>query len=267
MPSSPATSDCSPPVTRVLISLLTLALAAYIGLCVVLFATQRSMLYYPQPRTDVPGTTVIKLDRGDAVVNVTRLQRKGEAALIYFGGNGEDVSLSVPELAEAFPQRTIYLLHYRRYGGSTGSPSEVALVGDALALYDSVAADYKDIALVGRSLGSGVAVQLASQRPISRLVLVTPYNSIQQLAAQHFPYAPVSWLLKDKFESWKYTAKITVPTVLIAAENDEVIPRQSTDELLRSFPAGVATLRVIGNAGHNTISNSPDYIPFLKGMQ
>ena len=252
---------------RVLINLAVLALTLYIALCVVLFATQRSMLYFPQPRTDVPGTTVIKLDRGDAVVNVTRLQRNGTAALIYFGGNGEDVSLSVPELAEAYPQRTIFLLHYRGYGGSSGSPSEDALVGDALALYDKVAAEHKDIAVVGRSLGSGVAVQLASQRPISRLVLVTPYNSIQQLAAQQFPYVPVRLLLKDKFESWKYIEKITAPTLLIAAENDEIIPRTSTDELFKSFPAGIATLSVIAKVGHNTISDSPDYVPLLKGMR
>ena len=252
---------------RVLINLGVLALVLYIALCVILFATQRSLLYFPQSRTDVPGTIVIKLDRGDAVVNVTRLQRNGPAALIYFGGNGEDVSLSVPELAEAYPQRTIFLLHYRGYGGSTGSPSEDALVGDALAFYDKVAAGYKDIALVGRSLGSGVAVQLASQRVVSRLVLVTPYNSIRELAAQQFPYMPVRWLLKDKFESWQYTDKITVPTLLIAAENDEIIPRASTDALLKSFRSGTAALRVIANVGHNTISDSPDYVPLLKGVQ
>ena len=249
---------------RVLLNLGVLALVLYIALCVILFATQRSMLYFPQPRTDVPGTTVIELDRGDAVVNVTLLKRNTSAALIYFGGNGEDVSLSAPELAEAYPQRTIFLLHYRGYGGSTGSPSETALVADALALYDTAAAEYKDIALVGRSLGSGVAVQLASQRPVSRLVLVTPYNSIRELAAEQFPYVPVRWLLKDKYESWKYTAQITAPTLLIAAERDEMIPRTSTTALLDSFRSGVATLRVIGNVSHNTIGDSPDYIPLLR---
>ena len=252
---------------RVLINLAVLALVLYIALCVILFATQRSMLYFPQSRTDVPGTTVIQLDRGDALVNVTLLKRNTSAALIYFGGNGEDVSLSAPELAEAYPQRTIFLLHYRGYGGSTGTPGETTLVADALALYDKVAGESKDIVLVGRSLGSGIAVQLASQRPVSRLVLITPYNSIQQLAAQQFPYVPVRWLLKDKFESWKYTQQITAPTLLIAAEHDEIIPRASTDALLESFRAGVATLRVIGQVGHNTISDSPDYVPLLKGVQ
>jgi pimeloyl-ACP methyl ester carboxylesterase len=252
---------------RVLLSLGILALLAYAGLCVVLFVNQRSMLYFPQPRTDVPGTTVMKLDRDDAIVNVTRLQRNTAAALIYFGGNGEDVSLSAPELAEAYPNRSLFLVHYRGYGGSTGTPSETALVADALALYDVVAAEYKDIVLVGRSLGSGVAVQLASQRPVSRLVLITPYNSIQQLAAQQFPYVPVRWLLQDKFESWKYTERITAPTLLIAAADDEIIPRASAEALFQSFRADVATLRIIGNVGHNNISDSPDYIELLKSTQ
>jgi pimeloyl-ACP methyl ester carboxylesterase len=252
---------------RVLLSLAILALLAYAGLCVVLFVNQRSMLYFPQPRTDVPGTTVMKLDRDDAIVNVTRLQRNTAAALIYFGGNGEDVSLSAPELAEAYPNRSLFLVHYRGYGGSTGTPSEAALVADALALYDVVAAEYKDIVLLGRSLGSGVAVQLASQRPVSRLVLITPYNSIQQLAAQQFPYVPVRWLLQDKFESWKYTERITAPTLLIAADDDEIIPRTSAEALFQSFRADVATLRIIGNVGHNNISDSPDYIELLKSTQ
>ena len=255
----------------VLVSLVTVALLVYIGLCVLLFFKQRSMLYFPQPRTDVAGTTLMQLDRGDAIVNVTRLQRDAPVALIYFGGNGEDVSLSVPELAEAHPRRTLFLMHYRGYGGSTGSPSETALVADALALYDKVAADpnanYSDIVLVGRSLGSGIAVQVASQRPVSRLVLVTPYDSIQQLAARQFPYVPVRWLLLDRFESWKYAGQVTAPTLLIAAEQDEIIPRDSTEALLQSFRSGVAELRVIGSASHNTISDSPDYIPLLKGGQ
>ena len=74
--------------------------------------------------------------------------------------------------------------------------------------------------MAGRSLGSGVAVRLASQRPASRLILITPYDSLQDLATAQFPFVPVKWLLRDKFESWRYAARITVPTLIVAAEHD-----------------------------------------------
>ena len=191
------------------------------------------------------------------------LHAKG--ALIYFGGNAEDVSYSLPGLANAFPDHAVYLLHYRGYGGSTGTPSEAAIIKDALTLFDKVHAEHKNIVVVGRSLGSGVAVQLASQRPVARLVLVTPYDSIAEIAARQFPVFPVRWLLRDKFESYKYAPQITVPTLIIAAEHDEVIPRASTDALFNSFRARVAVFKVIARTGHNTISDSPEYIPLLTG--
>jgi len=155
-------------------------------------------------------------------------------------------------------------MHYRGYGGSSGTPSETALVADALRLFDHVRTQHADIVVIGRSLGSGVAVQLASARPAERLVLVTPYDSLQGLAARQFPYVPVRWLLRDKFASVAYAAKITAPTLLIAAEYDEVIPRSSTEALHARFAAGVATLHVVSGTGHNTISSSPEYTSLLR---
>ena len=154
-------------------------------------------------------------------------------------------------------------MHYRGYGGSTGSPSEEAIARDALTLFDTVYNRHPNIAVVGRSLGSGVAVRLASQRPASRLILITPYNSLESLAKQRFPWFPVKWLLKDRFESWRYAAHITVPTLLIAAGHDEVIPRSSTQQLYTHFAPGVATLKVIPDAGHNSLSDSPEYLKLL----
>jgi len=172
-------------------------------------------------------------------------QRSGPNALLYFGGNAEDVSYSLPSLSTAFPDHAVYLLHYRGYGGSSGKPSEAALFADALALFDRVSTDHQNIAVVGRSLGSGVAVHLASLRPVARLVLVTPYDSLQELAARQFPYLPVRWLLLDKFESWRYAEHITVPTLVIAAEHDEVIPRMSTEALYKRFRTGVASFKTV----------------------
>ena len=122
--------------------------------------------------------------------------------------------------------------------GSAGTPSEAAIVADALALFDEARREHRDVVVVGRSLGSGVAVRVASLRPVARVVLVTPYDSIQEIAAARFAFFPVRWLLRDKFESWKYAPAVTAPTLLIAAEHDEVIPRASTELLLTRFKTG-----------------------------
>ena len=249
---------------RGLIVIAALIVFAYALVCVALYVFQRSLIYFPQPASALaPGTTTLALALDGQRVLVTVRPHAGRAAVLYFGGNAEDVSVSLPELTAAFPDQAIYLLHYRGYGGSSGKPSEKALVADALALAEQVRAQHPDLTVIGRSLGSGVAVQVASARPVARLVLVTPYDSVQGLAAQQFPYVPVRWLLIDTFESSRHAPQVTVPTLLIAAEHDEVIPRASTDALFARFRPGVATLRVIAQTGHNTISASPEYIALL----
>lgn len=248
---------------RTVVLLLTAVAALYLGLCAALLVFQRALIYFPQPRTLSISATILKLPVADAQVLVSARLHDGPDAFIYFGGNAEDVTLNLPDFSQAFPNQAIYLLNYRGFGGSSGSPSEETLQRDALALFDMVHADHPNTVIVGRSLGTGVAIQLASQRPASRLILITPYSSLEDLAAIKMPFFPVRWLLKDKFESSKYAPRITVPTLLIAAEHDEIIPRSNTEKLYAHFPAGVASLKVIPGTGHNSISNSPQYLKLI----
>lgn len=196
---------------------------------------------------------------------VSTRPKDGARALIYFGGNAEDVSLSMPSFSAGFPDSAIYLLHYRGYGGSSGSPSEKVLFGDALTLFDEVHAKHPEVEIVGRSLGSGIAVYVSNLRPVNRLVLVTPYDSLQELAARQFPFFPVRWLLLDKFESRRFAPLVTAPTMIIAAEHDEVVPRESTELLRSRFKGARVSFKVLPGTGHNTISSSPEYMQLLTG--
>jgi pimeloyl-ACP methyl ester carboxylesterase len=241
------------------------ALLVYFGFCAVLFFFQRSLIYYPQPAYSDVGATPLILQTPTASVLVSTRPKDGPQALIYFGGNAEDVSFNLPSFSAAFPGHAIYLLHYRGYGGSSGKPSEKALFADAIALFDQAHATHPDITVVGRSLGSGIAVYLASQRPVTRLVLITPFDSLQALATAQFPYAPVRWLLLDKYESWKFAPQVTAPTSIIAAEHDEIVPRASTELLRSRFKSGLASFQVVPNVGHNDISESPQYMRLLQG--
>ncbi|MDB5933169.1 MAG: hypothetical protein JWQ01_513 [Massilia sp.] len=249
---------------RVAAGILLITLLLYAAACLALFAFQRSLIYFPQPKSYGGSSVTIILPSSGADILVTMRPHAGPKALIYFGGNAEDVSASMASFARAFPDYAIYLLHYRGYGGSAGKPSEAAIHADAQALFDKVHQDHAEIALVGRSLGSGVAVRLASERAAARLVLVTPYDSIEAIAAQQFPYFPVRWLLTDKFDSARHAPAIRVPTLILRAEHDEVIPRASTERLHATFAKGVATIVVIAGTGHNTISETAQYLDAMR---
>lgn len=247
-----------------ILSILAVLAALYVAICVALLVFQRSLIYFPQPLAISQPDTLLRLPVDDGEVLVSVRPHAGPKALIYFGGNAEDVSRNLAEFSQAFPEHALYLLHYRGFAGSAGSPSEEAIQRDALALFDRVHAAHPRTVVMGRSLGTGVAIRLASQRPASRLLLITPFDSLQTIAARQFPFLPIKWLLKDKFESSTYAARIKVPTLLIAAEQDEIIPRSSTEALYRHFAPGVATLKVIPGKGHNSISESPAYLPLLR---
>lgn len=243
---------------------LLLAATGYVAACIALFAFQRTFIYFPPQTPVLPAPHTSTLAVPGAQVLVSERPLRGDKAVLYFGGNAEDVSASLPLLDSAFPDRALYLMHYRGYLGSSGKPSEKALVADALALFDRIRTEHRDIVVIGRSLGSGVAVQLAARRPVSRLVLVTPFESLGELAVQQFPYFPVRWLLRDKYDSGQHAAGVTAPTLLVVAEQDEIIPAHSTQRLLSRFPASIATMKTIEGVGHNSISDSPAYIPALQ---
>ena len=101
----------------------------------------------------------------------------------------------------AFPDRSLFLVNYRGYGGSSGQPSEAALFADALAIFDHVRREHSEIAVMGRSLGSGVAVLVASERPVEQLVLVTAFDSLVNVAREYLRWLPVGRLLRDRYDS------------------------------------------------------------------
>ncbi len=235
----------------------------YACLCAGLYLFQRSLIYFPpldSGGSDRP-QMALKTSAGDVLV--TAVPKDGPGALLYFGGNAEDVRLSVPELERAFPDRALYLLHYRGYGGSAGSPSEDALFADAQELFRQVHAVHPRVMVMGRSLGSGVAVHLAGLNDVERLVLVTPFYSLADVAAAHFSFVPVRLLLRDKYESWRYAPNVTAPVQLLAAELDEIVPRESTDRLRDCFRRTQVSYATVPGAGHNTISASPAYVRLL----
>lgn len=248
---------------RLLIYVVLVIAAIFLFLFAWLFLSQRSLIYFPQPRSNPDGLIMtIPSVAGEVLVSMRPVP--GPDAVVYFGGNAEDVSLDLRDFSSTFPNAAIYLLHYPGYGGSAGHPTEKSILAAAFALFDAVHAQHPNVTLIGRSLGTGVAIHVASQRPVARLVLVTPYDSLVDVADEHYPFLPNRLIMLDKYDSWKYAPQVTAPTKIIAAGNDEVIPRTSTERLRTRFTKTVVTYVVVPGVGHNSISDNPDYLRLLS---
>lgn len=242
-----------------------LILVVYVFACLLLYLGQRKLMYFPVAGISAKSapSTIIE-NAGERLRVFTLGSDTSPHAILYFGGNAEDVAANIPEFSKVFSDHAVYLVNYRGYSGSSGQPSEAGLYQDALAVYDQLATRHEQIMLIGRSLGSGVAVYLASQRRLGKLVLVAPYDSVENLAKRSFPWLPVTWLLKDKYPSIDRVSDIQIPTLVLLAEHDEVVPRQSSEQLISAFDQKHVTVKVIANSTHNSIAAYSEYAQLIK---
>ena len=248
------------PLMRAVVLLLAVAAVVYFVLCLYAYATQRSQIYFPTPETHHVGAQIVRLRSHGESLKVWVIPRGGSRALVYFGGNAEDVAWNMEAFSAAFPDYSLYLVNYRGYGGSTGRPSEAGLFADALTVHDYVRTQRPEISLMGRSLGSGVAAYVASLRPVQRLVLVTPYDSLVNVARSYFRFLPVGLLLRDRYESARRSGAIDAPVLLVIAGDDEIIPRARSDALSNAFRQEQVRVHVVRGATHNSLDLFPGYL-------
>ena len=241
----------------------TIFVVIYLAVGTLLFINQRSFLYFPTQAANHNFEEVIFSNEGEAISTIV-INRGREKAILYFGGNGESVAFSAADYADIFPSHTVYLVNYRGYGRSSGKPEEKGLYSDAQHVFDEIKQKHQNVSVIGRSLGSGVATFVASKRDVDRLALITPYDSIQNVAQQKYWIYPMSILLKDTFDSLGRVEQIKAQTLIVAAENDEVIGMKHTNNLIKAFPASQITVHIIKNAGHNTLSENGRYSVLLR---
>ena len=228
-----------------------------------MYLLQRKLLYYPTGK--IPHSfPQLKLVNQNESIEVIVLNKGKNEAVLYFGGNAESVIYNAEDFLKSFPLHTVYLLNYRGYGESTGHPTENGIFSDALLLYDKIQEQHQKISVIGRSLGSGVAVYLASERPLHKMALITPYDSIKSLGQSKYIIFPVFLLLKDKYDSLSRVKHIHAQTIVLVAENDEIIPKKHSLRLINEFPPEQVTAKTIKNSGHNDISQKEEYYQYLK---
>jgi hypothetical protein len=253
----------------VLEPLLTITALVVVGLPLFMYLAQDSLIFHPQPLTESQRVALARNSRAQSMfidADGTRLHAwhiPGDPLVIYFGGNAEEVSWMLQEAAGRSPGTGWLLVDYRGYGSSSGSPSERVLIEDALRWYDQMSSRYKTIYVFGRSLGSGVAVQLAAQRPIAGVILVAPFDSLVELGKRYYPFLPVSWMLKHRFDSVSLAPAIRSPLLCIVATADEIIPAEHSKRL---YDAWGGEKRWVGleGAGHNSTDDAANYWPSIR---
>lgn len=245
-------------------------LVVAIGLPLVVYLLQDGLLFHPYPlhetqraevRKRFPAVEEVFIESGGLKLHAWHVKAPAGAPLIlYFGGNAEDVSSMIDDAHSQAPGVTWLLVSYRGYGASEGSPSAASIAADALQWHDYAARELKprQIFAFGRSLGSGAAVQLAAERPLSGVILVTPFDSLAAVAKRYYWYLPVDLLLRHRFDSVDLAPKITAPLLCLAAEQDEVIPPEHARRLYEAW-AGPKQWVALPGAGHNSTDGVPAF--------
>ncbi len=239
--------------------LIILALG-YGSIVALLYITQRSLQYFPErvrtppPAAGLPQAEEIVLNTPDHErLIVWHVPPRGEKPVIlYFHGNGGALRHRVERFrAFAADGVGIVALSYRGYGGSTGSPTEAGLIADGLAAYQYATARYpaERIVLWGESLGTGVAVAVAAEHPVGRVILQAPFTSTADIAAASYWWVPVRLLMKDQFRSDLRIGKVTAPVLVMHGEIDQVVPIAMGEQLYAMINAPKTFVRFPA-AGH-----------------
>ncbi len=203
----------------------------------------------------------IKLKVGGAVLDGVFKDENSSKIIIYFGGNADDATDFI-KYCDDLRDFDIVAFNYRGNVLSSGKPTEKAIFKDSLKIYDTFAKG-KEVYLIGRSLGSGVAVYLASKRNIKRLLLITPYDSIENVAKEKYPYFPISLLIKYKFNSLKYLKDVDTPTTVFMVKGDQTVPNKRTKNLIKHLK-DLSNIIIFKNATHADIIEIKDFKEELK---
>lgn len=222
-----------------IVSPLLVATATYVISMGVLWARQTQILYRAPRKVfcaDPAEVVLPEAGTDPALKGWVDGPREASECVIYFGGSSESVELRRPDLAGPCSNMTRYFMPYRGFGPNWGHKiSESALKSDGVRLFDQLSVRHDKVHVVARSLGTGVGLSVAANRDVDRLALITPYDSIVNVAGEKYRMVPTSRLLRDKFESWRDASLIKNPALVCLAGKDTVISPRRWEELKRHF--------------------------------
>jgi uncharacterized protein len=259
-------------------SLLLAIAVGYAAIAALVWLLQEKLIFYPRAPEPLPlAPAGWRLEEvlhvtadGTRLAGVLVLPPAERAPLvIYFGGNAEEVTSYAPEAERTYGARAVLLMNYRGYGRSAGRPGEKALVADGIELYDWAARrpgiDPARIAVHGRSLGTGVAVQVAAARPVRCVVLTSPYASLVEVAKEVYWWLPVALLMRHRFDSASLAPGLRAPALVLMGGADNLVPPHHSRKLAAAWGGPVERVSLEG-FGHNDIDVNPRYDAAIRAF-
>jgi len=262
--------------------LLIFVVVAYVGGLAFLYFKQREMLF-PIPPVGRMAPAAVGLPEAEEHVLTTAdgenvivwhvPAKPGRPVVVFFHGNGDFLAGRVGRFKAVTADGTgLVALSFRGYAGSSGAPSERGLLLDGAAAYAFTAARYEASRIViwGFSLGSGVAVAIASEHAIGKLILEAPYTSTVDVAASIFPFVPVRLLMRDPFHSDQRIARVTAPLLIVHGSKDPAIPVRFGERLFALAHEPKKFMPIPGGGHENlddfgAIEMARQFIAGLKG--
>jgi uncharacterized protein len=241
--------------------LLIAAVVGYAALGALLYVAQRSLLYIPERSRTPPAAAglpnaqeeTLQTEDGEQVIVWHVRPRDDKPVVLYFHGNGGALAWRADRFRALTADGTgLVALSYRGFGGSSGSPTEAGLIQDAAAAYAFATRHYPAHRIVvwGESLGCNMAIAIAAQHPVGRVLLESPHTSIADVAASIYWFVPVHLLIKDPFRSDLIVDKITAPVLVIHGERDRIVPIRFAEAIYPMIRAPKQFIR-LPQAGHN----------------
>ncbi|MFT4076480.1 MAG: alpha/beta fold hydrolase [Asticcacaulis sp.] len=257
-----------------MIGLVGTALAVWLLAVGYLYFEQCHILFHPEPETEpiaISGLALqdirIHTPDGETLQAVYEPPQPGKPIILFFHGQGGTLMVGKWRYLRMHKAGVGFLaLAYRGYSGSTGKPTEKGLLIDGLAAYDWLKAQGfrdSDIVIHGHSLGTGVATYVATQRPARALILEAPFTAASDVAAERYPYIPVSLLMKDKFLSRERIREVHMPVLIAHGDRDSIIPFAESERLYQLTNAPKVFIRMRGSE-HNTLTRDGVYSYYWK---
>lgn len=264
-------------VLRVTASILLI----WVAVSVFLWQWQDRLIFYPQPVADEVARELadleIEVTAPDGAV-LRGWQHPGDSSagatdcrlVIYFGGNSEELSWHTQNSGPQFSCLQWYV-NYRGFGRSDGVPSAQSLRADALLIFDTAVkklniAD-EDVCVIGRSLGTHMAAHIAANRAVKKLIMVTPFDNMLNMAKHRYPLFPVTIILRHRFDTLAEAPYVSARTLFLLADADNIVPLQRSKNLIAHWPEqAVDTVLRLPDTDHNSIIDSPMYWPAITGF-
>jgi fermentation-respiration switch protein FrsA (DUF1100 family) len=248
----------------------------YLGVVLLLYVAQRSLLYFPDPVRRPPSSVgfsqaeeiVLRTSDGERLIAWHAPPRAEQPIVLYLQGNGGGLDLRAHRFARLAQDGIgVLALNYRGFGGSTGRPTEAGLMRDGETAIAFMREHYAPgrVVLWGESLGTGLAVAIAAKHPVARVLLESPYTSVADVAASIYFFVPVRWLLKDQFRSDALVGEVTAPILVVHGASDVTIPiafGQRLYSMVRA-PKQFLTLPRAGHDDHDEFGALEKVLPFI----